>query len=357
MQIPIPNPIHIEVTGAKILGIKKYNVNIIDAWRDKNVYISKPLVKYNPPNNLIDVINVGIAESLSKKEKAVAASKKEINSKIGWERIANSVNTNGYPYRGGIISYTNGGALFTWPNLGNMFGSIANTISSGVSSVASGASKVGGDVENWFNQAGKTIENTVGDIKNVWDTLMNLSEVVNQLSDFLKQWKKSYDVSNQNILDMMAETKSLSNMANNLVLENRKLYAELSTKMSESLAKYFDDLTYNLLKYGQVSVPTAVVGAITISAQNTSAVPLTLTIPDLVVKSGPYTLHKGLYVLNMLPFEKDAGDIPFDINGVEESKYIINHKESNEPIPIEVHGTMLTPFGKKEINIVKNVML
>jgi len=337
MPMQLPNPVYIDVLGAKILGVKTYRINIFDAWKDKGVILKQPLATFKPPKEIKDIVNLGIASSLAKKEEEVKKSLKAVGDEVTLNEIVSKVKSMSPTPPTMPISPFVGGEMIS---LGDVWG---------------GLQQVGNTVAGWLGQAGQTISKVGSDIGKVWNALVNLSDLVNKLSSFLRDWKSSNDVIMQRMMNINASTKALADMANKFILENRKFYATIMEEMHKALAEYFDDLTFNLLRYGQVDIPSAVVGSIIIKAKNSSAMPVTITIPDLSIKSGPYTLHKGTYMLSLMPFETDTGEVPFDISRIDEAKYVVERKKKYGTLPLVITGTMITPFGKRRLSITKTV--
>ena len=362
MPMPVPTPIHFDVVGVKILGIKTHNISIFDAWKDKGVVLKQPLAKFQPPKNIEDIVRLGIAESLQKKEDIVKKTVKQTQESETLDTLKHKVESlkhEVHPAYAAIKSLsvpeigpitmtppqaptqliTAGGAAFD-------LGDIGNAISGFAQNVWNNMQHLGGSIQKGFEGVGK-----------IWDALTHLADFINDMYDFIKDWKSHMDDWARQSTNLQAQIKGLAEAANQLIVDNREFQAKLIKAMNESLANYFDDLTFHLLKYGQVDVPTAVVGAVTVSLKNNTPVPMTITIPDLTIRSGPYVLHKGVYTISALPFESDVGNIPFEIHGLEESRYVINIKKEGKTLPIAVTGTAITPAGRVKINITKNVKI
>ena len=354
----IPILIKVDIDGLKIYGVRTYKVNIFDAWKDKGVILKQPLANYNPPKDIDMIIKMGIAQALQKKEEEVKSKVQSTDTSLTLQELINNLQSQNY--HGSdvfsainslkVSSYgtitvptpeelTSGGAMFDLGDIGKTLGDIGKSITSG------------------FNKITSSVSQTLQDIGKIWNALLRLSDLINAMYAFMRQWRESNNLINQRLINLTTTNQALVEAANKLILENREIYAKISEMMNETLAKYFDDLVYNLIRYGQVDVPTAVVGAVELKVNNDSPLPATVTIPNLKIMIGPYVVHEGAYTINMFPFEKDVGDILFDLNGVEEAKYVLDAKKNNMPLVITVTGTMLTPFGKKDLNISKRMSM
>ena len=358
-----PNPVIFDVVGVKILGVKTHNISIFDAWRDKGILLKQPLAKFQPPKNIEDIVRFGIAQSLQKKEDIVNKTVKQVQQSESMNNILSKVENLKHevhpayeaikslkvspvgtisippPPQIQVPSVSSGGAMFGWGDIANAIGGIGQSIWNGL--------------QNIGNAAQKGFEG----VSKIWDALVNLADFMNDMYNFIKDWKSHMDDWTKQTTNMQAKVQGLAEAANQLIVDSRKFQAQLIEAMDKSLAKYFDDLTFHLLKYGQVDVPTAVVGSITVSVKNNTPFPMTITIPDLTIRSGPYTLHKGAYVVNTMPFESDVGGIPFEMHGLEESRYVVNIKRKGLTLPLIVTGTAITPVGRVKISITKNVKI
>jgi len=364
--INIAKAIDIDVVGIKILGVKTHKINIMDAWKDKGVVLKQPLAAFTPPKEIEDLTKMGINASLVNKENIIkeAASKFLGNRQI--EEIMNEIKKRSkevHPAYAAIKSLevepivtmtppqlppppefpiTAGGAQFS---LGDITGSISKIFSNAFSGLSSW-------MQSTFNQISSGVSGAINQVKRVWDALLHLSDLINDMYDFMTKWKDESDKIMAKVMELEDVNKTLIDLAHKEVVYNREFFQKIAELMDKSLAKYFDDLTFNLIKFGQVDVPTAIVGSLSIAIKNKSLVPLTATIQNLTIKSGPYTLYRGNYIVNMLPMESDNGELPFEVYGVEEAKYLLDRKKEGA-IPLTVTGILITPAGRKNINISK----
>ena len=363
---PAQNSVDIDVTSAKILGVKTYNISIFDAWKNKGVVLKQPFAKYEPPKSLGELIKSGIAASLAKKSEEINNAKSNLKNK---EELTNILDQIKNMKKIVHPSYEAIQQLKTEP-IGTLTpprpplppeplltaGGAQFSLSDITNALSGGLGKITNWITNGFDNVMSNINNAWSDVKRVWDALLNLSNLVNDIYDFMHKWKDEMEQINSKIMGIENVNQTLTNLVHQEVLNNREFYSKISELMSSSLSKYFDDLTFHLLRYGQVDIPTAVVGSVTLSVKNKTPMPLVVTIPDLEIKSSTYTLHKGPYVVNMMPFENDSGDVPFNVYGVDEAKYLLERKKEGT-LPINLTGTITTPMGTKKINITKVVRI
>ena len=353
-----PNPVSVDVVGAKITGIKTSRINIFDAWKDKGVLLKQPFAKYEPPKNLDEIVKMGIIQDLTKQEQAVKQSTQNVQSDVMLGALVNLAKSKptssvGIPSAPAFA----GGAMWGWGDVGNWLGGVGQTIENGLGAAGNAIAGAAGSAGNAITGAAGSAGNFIGDIGKIWNSLLHLADLVNDMYSFMQEWKNAWNNINGKLLNLTAANKALSETANRLIAENKQFYANMSKMMNEKLAEYFDNLTFNLLKYGQVEIPSAVVGALTLKIKNNTPMPVSVSIPDLAITSGGYTLHKGAYFVTALPMESDLGNLPFDVRGVDEARYIVNAKKEGGVLPITVTGTAITPLGKTHISISKTMKI